>query len=104
MNLPAASYDKARTANISPRTRVVIKQMQSNPIHDKAHWGHRGTLASCGVLDRMAGGWHGVLGMLDRLQVRQAVPHGKRFWAFTPFGGGDMEIKKSLSNLQCYDV
>ena len=32
-----------------------------------------------------------------------AVPHGQRFWAFTPSGGGDMEIY-SLSNLQCRDA
>ena len=31
--------------------------------HDTAHWGHVGARASCGVLDRMAGGWRGVLGM-----------------------------------------
>ena len=34
----------------------------SNRFTDKTHWGHRGTLASYGVLDRMAGGWRGVLG------------------------------------------
>ena len=31
--------------------------------HDTDHWGHVGARASCGVLDRMAGGWRGVLGM-----------------------------------------
>ena len=31
--------------------------------HDTAHWGHVGAHASCGVLDKMAGGWRGVLGM-----------------------------------------
>ena len=35
--------------------------------HDKAYWGHNGTPASCGVLERMVGGWHCVLGMLASL-------------------------------------
>ena len=26
--------------------------------------------------------------------MRMAVPHGQRDWAFTPSGGGDMEIQK----------
>ena len=26
---------------------------------------------------------------------RSAVPHGQRDWAFTPSGGGDMEIQKA---------
>ena len=32
--------------------------------HDKAQWGHRGALASGGVLDRMAGGWRCDLDMI----------------------------------------
>ena len=28
--------------------------------------------------------------------MREAVPHGQRDWAFTPSGGGDMEIQKAV--------
>ena len=27
--------------------------------------------------------------------MRMAVPHGLRDWAFTPSGGGDMELQKA---------
>ena len=46
--------------------------------HDNAHWGQRSALASCGVLDRMAGGWRGVLGVcFDILNhsARHSVRH-----------------------------
>ena len=50
-------------------------------IHDKAHWGNRGALATCRVLDRMAGGWRCDLDMREHPTVsfRRAVLEMNKF-------------------------
>ena len=53
-------------------TLVKIELICQKVSHDKAHWGHRGDLASCGVLDRMAGGWRCVLDM-DKVHLTLEV-------------------------------
>ena len=45
--------------------------------HDKAHWGQMGALTSCGVLDKMAGGWRGVLGMCSQRHFMEPFFHWK---------------------------
>ena len=53
--------------------------------HDKAHWGHRGALASCGVLDRMAGGWLCVLAMGNHMENPSFTAPSPKFLQYLMF-------------------